>query len=355
MSGSLGLNVFRGEPFSNLTLTRLVNKYPYLPNRLGQMKIFRPNPLLTTAAAVDRLQGILNLIQTSPRGAPPAIRQEEKRNATYFTIPRLAQKATIRADEMQNVRSYDEPMQLMTLQDLVARKLMGPTGLTKQIEYTWENHRLGAVTGVLLDADGTTVIVNYFAAFNVAQPAAINFDLKQALTADQTDGSLRSVISATVRSMKRSAQGGFVEGQSYIVALCGDNFWDALVNHPDVVESVKYSVLAADLRKDKAFGEMQFGGVTWINYRGSDDATTIGISTNRCQFFIAEGDGIFDVHYAPGETFQDVNRPGLPMYVYNLPDPSGKNAFQEFEVDSFPLHVCNRPETLRTGLLALGD
>lgn len=354
MSGSLGLNVFRGDAFSNLTLTKLVNRFPYVPNLLGQMKIFAPNPILTTAAAVDRLQGVLNLIQTSPRGAPAAARQEEKRNTTYFKVPRLAEKCVIRADEIQDVRSYDEPMALMTLQELVAKKLMGPTGLLKQIEYTWENHRLGAVTGNLLDADGT-VIFSYYTAFGVAAAPSINFDLKQATPAGQVDGYVRQTISQTVRGMKRSAQSSFIEGTSYVVGLCGDNFWDALVNHPDVVESVKYSILASDLRKDKAFGQMEFGGVTWINYRGSDDATTIGINTNRCQFFIADGPGIFEVHYAPGETFQDVNKPGLPMYVYNLPDPTGKDAFIEFEVNSFPLHICNRPETLRTGILATGD
>ena len=109
------------------------------------------------------------------------------------------------------------------------------------------------------------------------------------------------------------------------------------------------------LREGSAFGMRQFGGFTFVNYRGTDDGTTIGVNTNRCQFFINKAPGCFEVAWAPGETFDDVNQMGKPMYIYTLPDPSGKNAFIEFELNSFPLFVNLRPETIQVGLLAAGS
>jgi hypothetical protein len=354
MPAALGLNVFRGDAFSNLSLTRMVNKVPYLPMTLGSMNLFDPIPLLTDSAAIDRLQNAFGLILTSPRGAPPSIRADEKRTSTLVKVPRLAQKTKVRADEILNIRSYDEPLQLMTLQELVARRLTGPTGIRKQIEYTWENHRLGAVQGMLLDADGST-IMNFFTTFGVTPPTPFNFDLTQLTTPGMVDGYVRKMINTIIRTVKRASQGAFIDNVSQVVGLCGDNFWDLFVNHPDVIETYKFYYGAASIREEKAFGTLQFGGIQWINYRGSDDATTIAVPTNQCAFFPKNAPGVFEVYYAPGETFEDVSKPGEPFYVYNLPDPTGKNAFQEFEINSFPLHICVRPETLQVGIASAGE
>lgn len=355
MAAANVLDAFRGDAFSNISLSRLVNKTPFIPQFLGSRgaKIFAPTPILTTGYAVDRLQGSITLVPTSPRGAPATQRKEEKRDSTYFDVPRLAVEAKVRADELQNVRDYNDPTQLMTLQTMIARKLMGPTGLTRQIELTWENMRLGAVQGKILDSDGVTVITNYYTKFGIPVPAAINFDLLN--PALYPAGHLRTQLNGLARTMKRAAQGSFIEGQTKIIALVGDNFFDAFINHPDVTETFKNWFAAQQLRENRAFGQFDFGGVEWNNYRGTDDNSTVAVNTNECAFFLQEAPGVFEVAYAPGETFEDVNKPGTPMYVYNLPDPSGKNAFVTFEINSFPLFVCTRPETLQKGLLAAGD
>jgi Phage major capsid protein E len=47
--------------------------------------------------------------------------------------------------------------------------------------------------------------------------------------------------------------------------MCGDNFWDALVTHPDVTKTYYNRAAAQELRQGTAFEAMRFGGIDWLN------------------------------------------------------------------------------------------
>src|SRR6202012_4190133 len=136
----------------------------------------------TAAMAVEERDGVLTLISTSPRGAPRTERVTEKRKMRYFDVPRLFHGDTIRADELQNVREFIGEggiavTVLMQLQTELARRFGGPTGVLTNLDYTEEYHRLGAIQGILLDADGTTVLHNWFNEFEITPPTEIAFNL----------------------------------------------------------------------------------------------------------------------------------------------------------------------------------
>jgi hypothetical protein len=78
----------------------------------------------------------------------------------------------------------------MQVQAEVARRLAGPTGLIANVRYTWENMRLGAVQGLLVDADGST-LYNWFDEFGSSAPAEVDFNL-----AAGTANSLRPISTA---------------------------------------------------------------------------------------------------------------------------------------------------------------
>ena len=63
----------------------------------------------------------------------------------HFDVPRLKHEDTITAAELQNVRAFGTESELMQVQAEVARRLSGPTGLQRNIEYTWEFQRLAAI------------------------------------------------------------------------------------------------------------------------------------------------------------------------------------------------------------------
>ncbi len=75
--------------------------------------------------------------------------------------------------------------------------------------------------------------------------------------------------------MKRAAQGAWVEGRTRAVALCGDAFFDALISNPEVRSTYLNWMQAQELRQNLAFEVFNWGGIDWINYRGSDD--TVGL------------------------------------------------------------------------------
>jgi hypothetical protein len=340
----VSMDIFRQDAFSMFELTSKVERIPYQPSMLGDMNIFTPNPIRTKALGVEERDGVLGLIQTSERGAPVnSERVTEKRKMRYFEVPRLTQGDTIKADEVQGIREFGEETVLMQVATEVARRLSGPTGLVANIGFTHEFHRLAAIQGKLLDADGSQ-IYDWYDEFGIAAPAEVAFNLPAGAA-----NSLRLLINGIVRDMARRSKGA-MNPQSRVVALCGDLFYDQFVNHPDVVRTFLNWSEAADLRGGMggAFTAFPFAEVTWINYRGSDDNTTIKIPDDKVKFFPVNAPGVFEVAYSPYESFDFVNTPGKEMYVQPIFDRD-RNMWWRQEVYSYPLFICKRPETLQTG------
>jgi hypothetical protein len=333
------MNVFRSDAFSTLSLTQAVARNPYLPIGLGAMNLFGPEPIKTSAVMIQQYQGKLTIIPISERGSPPTERVTEKRQARYFGTVRLAHGDTITAAELQNVVDFDAPDLLMELQREAARRLSGPTGLLSNIEYTKERHRLGAIQGIVRDANDN-IIYNWFNEFGITPPAEVVMNLAAAAA-----GTLRPLADQIKRGMIRAAQGAYIDGVTKIVALCGDQFFDAFTNSPDVRQTYLNWLAATSLRESGAFESFMFYGINWINYRGSDDTSTIAVPTNKARFFLQDAPGLFRVAWSPGETFEWVNKPGLEQYVVPIYD-NDRNSWFRQEVYSYPLYICTRPETL---------
>ena len=341
----VSLDIFHKDPFTTIQLTAAVEKVPYQPTLLGEMGIFDPKPIRTEGLFVEERQGVLALVQSSPRGTPPPLeRTTENRTARYFKTPRLAHGDTIYAHELQGIRQFGEEAELMEVQAEVARRLAGPTGILANLDYTEEHMRLGAVQGVVTDADGST-IYSFYDEFGIAAPAAVSFAL-----AAGTANSLRPIINGIVRAMARASQGAFTPA-TRVKALCGDTFYDDFVNHPDVIRTFVNWSAAADIREGTTGGAFQsfpFAGVDWINYRGSDDTTTITVPTNEARFFPVNAPGVFVKAMSPADRMEFVGELGRPRYVYPVFD-TDRNQFWRMEAYAFPLYMCTRPGVLYSG------
>ena len=345
MSQSLGgtiANVFRQDPFSNVALSKLVQRNPYNPVGIGALDLFDPLPIRTKAVAVEQLQGRLMIVPTTARGAPPVERVTEKRQARYFSVPRLAHADTLYYEELQDIRDYEDQTTFMQVQTEVARRLSGPTGLQANMEFTRERLRLSAIQGILRDADDS-IIFNWFAEFGITPAPEVVFNLLA-----ESIGSLRPIISNIKRGMMR-ASGGAITMNTPIMAACGDKFWDALTNHVDVRQTYLNYTAAATLREANAFDSVPLFGITWFNYRGSDDTTTVAIPSNKAQFF-PKAPGVFIEAMAPAEFMPWINTPGEKEYTISFEDMQ-RHAWRRFELYAYPLYICTRPETLWTATM----
>lgn len=337
------IDIFKSNAFSTVSITDALNNVPFQPTRLGEMNIFMPRPVRTTSVAVEERDGSLALIATSPRGAPLDERTNDKRKIRDFRTVRVAKHDRLTADEVQNIRAFGSETELMQVVDEVNRRMNGPSGLMRDVELTWENMRLGAVQGIVVDADGTSIINNWFTEFGISQAAEIDFDLDNASPAS---GAVRKKCDQVVRQMMKAAAGGWIPGQTYVHALCGDTFWDDLTAHSEVRQTYLNTQQAAELRGGTAYQSFQYGGIVWENYRGTDDGSTVAVDTDKAKFFPVNSNGVFQVAWSPAETFDYVNTPGQPVYGMVLPDDK-RNAHVDLEVYSYPLFMCTRPAMLQ--------
>ena len=333
------IDIFNNDAFSTTSLVAAIEKVPFLPQYLSDLGIFEDDPVRTDSVWIEERDGQLTLIKTSERGAPLAQRTNEKRVARGFKTTRIAKGDRLMAAELQGIRAFGSETELESVQAEVARRLSGPAGLLRDVQLTWEHMRLGAVQGEVLDADGSTVI-NWFDEFGITQPAEIALDI-----ANIPANSLRKTLAQQiVRPMRRAAQ-GLLLPTSQVYALCGDDFYDALISHDDVEKTYVNWLAATELRTDTAFSALRFGGVNWINYRGTDDNSTVAVPTAEAKFFFRGAPGLFRQAWSPAEFMQFVGTPGIPVYPMVVPDDD-RQAYVEIEVYSYPMFICTRPGTL---------
>ena len=191
------------------------------------------------------------------------------------------------------------------------------------------------------------MLFNWFEQFGITEPTPFVFNLAAGVV-----GTLRPLINQIQRIVVRTSQGAFTP-TSRVMALCGDNFWDAFINHPDVKSTFLNWTAAAQLRNDpmfNAFGSFEFGGITFFNYRGSDDASTISVSSNGVYFFPENAPGIFQEILAPAEFWPWANQEGKKEYVLPIIDRD-RNAWFKQELYAYPLFICTRPEVLQFGTM----
>jgi len=326
------LDVFTNDAFSLRSLTAAILKAPYKPGRLGELALFSESGITTTVVQVEEQDGQLSLIPTSPRGGPGDSLGNTKRILRAFNVPHLQRESTIIADQVQGVRSFGTETETQTVQQLVDQRL---ATLRMMHEVTLEHLRIGALKGLILDADLST-IYDLFAQFDVMQQTQ-----EFAFTDDTLD--IRALCVEVLRQIE-----GELGGSTYSAAraLCSASFFDALIAHPLVRQSFQYqegAVLRSDLRRG-----FQFGGITFEEYRGSVGAVD----------FIADGDAyafpegaqtvkgpLFQTYFAPADFEETVNTIGLPIYVKQARDMEF-NRWVKLHSQSNPLPICLRPRAV---------
>lgn len=336
------LDIFNNDAFGLTAMTEAVLKMPSVPGFLGSLNLFGPGEGVTTnVVTVERKDLILTPITTTLRGTEPPKGSTEKAKVRNFSIPRVAKGDQIFAHELAGVRAFGTESELLTAAALIAQKQMK---LMAEYELTMELHRLGAIQGQLLDADGST-LYDYFSEFGISVPSEIDFVLG---AASPVEGVLRNQISNSVLRPIARALGNAWNPNVRVMALCGDTFYDKFVNHNDVRVTYKNWEAAQSLRGPTAFQSFSFGGVDWVNYKGTDDNSTISIGLSKCRFIVQGVPGLYRRVNGPGESLETVNTIGKPIYSMLVRDDR-RNQWVQPEIYSYPLHMVTRPEVLLRG------
>lgn len=345
----LALDIFRTDDFRATTMTELVGDIDYVPYELEAMQIFEPVYLRTTTVTLYEEDGQLHRIPTSERGSPEPLATRRGRTIRQIEGIRIAKRDRVMSHEIQDLVNPRLPTatRLMNANDLVQER---QTELLDDLKYTEEFHRLGALQGVVMDADGTTELNDWFDEFGIAPPVDVTFDMD-----NMDEGELRQFIDENIntpilRALRRRRRPG-----TTIHALAGDEFWQKLISHPGYERLFLVDSLQA---RREAFGESmlwqskEFAGVTWHHYYGDDDQE-LEIPADEAIFFPMGAKGVFKVYYMPGEQIGEANERAKEYYSIVSPDHRiNMNEWVDIRVRAYPLFTCLCPQALLRGVLA---
>ena len=329
------LDVFSGSAFDTASLTAAINKAPFKPSRIGAMGLFATRGITSIVALVEEKDGVLSLLATAARGAPPNVAGRGDRRVRNFRVPHIPLDSAVMADEVQGVRAFGSETELDGVAQVVTDKI---AEVRQSHEVTLEYHRLGAIKGVVYDADGVTVIHNLFTEFEKVQAAPVvggfaEFDFTGA------SPPVKESCLAIIRYIE-----GVVGGLPYdhIHCFCDSTFFDELTGEAGVITAYNRWQEGAFLRNDMRKG-FSFGGIFFEEYPGSI-GTVPFIEAGAAYFFPVGAPGLFTTTFAPADYIETVNTVGLPYYAKQQRMDFDKGIM--INTQSNPLCLCTRPEVL---------
>ncbi|WP_262027579.1 major capsid protein [Microvirga sp. Mcv34] len=330
------LDIFNNRLFRGVSLSSAMQRIPYHPMMLGQMNLFNVQRRRTRQVAVKVTEGRVDLIPISPIGAAPKQLEKKPGKMRIFEAHRLAEGSTIYAEEVQGIINIgDETVRLASMQEEVVAR---GQRIRDDMELTHEHMRLGAVFGKVMDADGTTVIDDWFENWGIEEPAPIDMGL------DDPNTDLRAKHQTLIDTMRRNSRGGWRPG-ARVHALAAPDYFDKLLGHPYTREAIKNSTRVLELLEQNP-ETVDIFGVVYHRYFGSDTGE-LEVPAGQARFFPV-GTDAFEVNYAPAEFAPFVNQPGQDIYALTIPDRD-RQAFVTVEGYCYPLYVCRRPEMLLRG------
>jgi hypothetical protein len=323
-------NIFSGEAFGAITLTDAVNRFPVQPSVIQRMGLFDEIGITTTNIMIDSIDGILSLIPDTPRSAPNNQIKKAQGVTRNFNTSHFPVETSIMASEVQNIRDYGAAS-LATLMSIRDRKLKT---MANSLDVTLEYQRLGALKGIILDADGTTVKYNLFTEFGITQNTT-NFAFSTTTTP----------IANALRDVQRKvyeALGDGLQGNG-IVALCGKTWFESFVEHPNIKEKYLNWQAAGQLTEQGFLKPFNYNGFIFMEYYGTVSGVQF-VADNEAYAFPVGVPGLYETYFAPGDFLSAANQIGLPRY--SASELMDFDRGVKLMAESNPFSICKRPKCL---------
>jgi len=323
------LDIFNNDAFSVQSLTKALTDIPFQPARLQELGYFTEEGINTTSVSIERVGLTLSLVATGQRGGVAKPTSKEKRSMIPFQAVHLPQTGGVNADEVQNLRAFGTESELESVQNVVNKELRR---LKRNIDTTLEYQRMGAVKGQILDADGSSILLDLFATFGVTQQV-------KSLALGTAGTNVRNKLVEAKRLMEAQLGGIMYRG---IRVLCSATFFDALVAHASVEAAFDRWNFGDFFRQDQRAG-FPFAGMIFEEYRGSVGGVDF-IAAGEA-YMIPEGvPDLFTMYFAPADYMETVNTNGLPYYAKQ--EPRDMNKGIDIDAQSNPLTLNTRPSAI---------
>lgn len=326
-------NPFHNPAFSLTAMTAAINLLPNQYGRLDEMNLFPVKPVRFRQVTVEEKNGVLSLLPTLPPGSPGTVGKRGKRKLRAFSIPHIPHDDVVLPEEVSGIRAFGTETELETVAGVMADHLQT---MRNKHAITLEHLRMGALKGVILDADGSE-LANLFDLFEIP-PKTINFEL------NKPDTDVKKKCLDLKRYMGKALLGERMTG---IHVLVSSEFYDALTGHPSVKDAYRFYRESIMLREDTR-SDFRFAGVRFEEYDG--EASDAEGASRR---FIAAGEGhafptgtldSFATYVAPADFNETVNTLGQLLYAKQEPRKFERGT--DLHTQSNPLPMCHRPALL---------
>lgn len=151
-------NPFSNPAFNMTALTAAINILPINFGRTESLKLFPSKSVRFRHITIEEQNGVLSLLPTQAPGAPATVGKRGKRKVRTFTIPHIPHDDVVLPEEVQGIRAFGSENELVALADVVTDHLQS---MRNKHAITLEHLRMGALKGIILDADGSELLNLY--------------------------------------------------------------------------------------------------------------------------------------------------------------------------------------------------
>lgn len=324
------LDIFNDNAFQVTELSDTITDIPEVPTQIGDKGIFQEKGIRTTVFMIERQGSALKLIPVAERGGvrePVALGPRKVFPLKLFHIPATW---SVMADEVQGVRAFGSETEVKQVSDLVREKLEAVRG---GMDLTHEYQRVGAIKGLIKDADGSSLL-DLYDAFGMTQ-TTLYWDLANA-SADPKDKGIAL----------KAAMKGKLGGRSFsgIRLICSPGFFSLFIKNANIKKAWELWQAGQFARDDQTEADFIFlRNITLEIYDGEIGGTDL-IEDGFAYAYPEGVPGLFQSRYAPADYMETVNTVGKPFYAKQERMQFDKGVVGEAQ--SNPLHFCSLPETV---------
>ena len=314
--------------FHLANLTDAINLLPRPPSLVGSSGLFEEKGVNTTSVIVESKNGQLSLVPAISRNDDPTPVKRANRSRRTFEVPHLPTSGQVQPSELQGLAGFGQETAVESQATVINDRLQE---MLDRLDATREWQRVGAISGKILDSDGS-VLYDLYEEFGVTPKKVVT-----ALGTDATD--VRGKLMDAKRHAEKQLPGMVITGWR---AYCAEDYLDALVRHPNVEKAYAAYQEASDRLGGDVRKGFIYGGVEHIECNAA-------VGDKR---FIPQGKarlvpvvrGLFKLYNAPANYNETSNTLGKPFYAKSEPRKMGKG--WDLEAQTNPLALCLAPGAL---------
>lgn len=332
-------DIWNADCFGIASMTEGMNCTIAVPTFWASLGIYEEEFPRTTRVGFDRKFESLRILPTKAVGDLGEVNKQDPYETIDLKIPYIPKTTTITGYDYQDRRAFGR-VELESLADIVASEQRKQR---MEHDLTLEYHRWGALMGLVLDADGTNVVMDMEKTFCYGPQRAVwNKD---------EDCGLKQVIRGCKRAVRRHLQGKGAAIQRWHI-LMGENFANCLLCSEEYKCLFDRPREGGELRRGEVFETYDFYGARWEEAFAEIGACgDTWIHPDKAYMFPVGIPGMWKTYYGPGAKWTDVNSPSEKFYSHQWETEGGFG--RKIHSHSRPLVVNRIPGAICE--ICLGD